>query len=132
MRARASSVSAPRLSSAQHGPPAPPMYAGVGMRRRTGGPCLAHPNRSSRLHTAGKAAMVSVLRPSRGGDFMKVGVAFPQYEIPVDAGAIREYAQGVERLGYGHIMVIDHVLGANTASRPGWNPPYTLDTIFHA
>ena len=62
---------------------------------------------------------------------MKVGVIFPQYEIEPDAGAIKDYTQAVEAMGFRHIMAIDHVLGANKASRPDWPGTYHLDTIFH-
>ena len=44
---------------------------------------------------------------------MKIGVVFPQTEIGADRGAIREYAERVEHLGYAHILAYDHVLGAD-------------------
>ncbi len=62
---------------------------------------------------------------------MRIGVTFPQTEIGNDPIAIRDYAQQVEALGYRHLLVYDHVLGANTASRPGWTGPYTSETPFH-
>lgn len=62
---------------------------------------------------------------------MRFGVVFPQTEIGADAGAIREFAQAAEELGYHHILAYDHVLGANPASRPGWRPPYTNKDMFH-
>ena len=62
---------------------------------------------------------------------MRIGVTFPQTEIGNDPIAIRDYAQQVEGLGYRHLLVYDHVLGANTASRPGWTGPYTSETPFH-
>ncbi len=37
----------------------------------------------------------------------------------------------VEELGFGHILAFDHVVGANTASRPGWDKPYDLTSQFH-
>ena len=61
---------------------------------------------------------------------MKVGAIFPHDTIEPDAGAIRAYAQGVEELGFSHIMSYDHVIGANTANRPGWQG-YDLDSKFH-
>ena len=36
---------------------------------------------------------------------MKVGGIFPQTEIGTDPGAMREYAQAVEQLGYGHVAI---------------------------
>src|ERR1700689_2302371 len=62
---------------------------------------------------------------------MQVGVYFPQYEIPPEPQAIREYAQGVEAMGFNHLLIMDHVVGANRASRPDWTATYDLDTVFH-
>jgi probable F420-dependent oxidoreductase len=62
---------------------------------------------------------------------MRIGVVFPQTEIGDDPAAIRAYAQAVEGMGYRHILVYDHVIGANTASRPDWRGPYNLETPFH-
>jgi probable F420-dependent oxidoreductase len=62
---------------------------------------------------------------------MKLGVVFPQTEIGTDPAAVRDYAQAAETLGYDHILAYDHVLGANTDSRPGWKPPYTYKDPFY-
>jgi probable F420-dependent oxidoreductase len=62
---------------------------------------------------------------------MRIGVVFPQTEIGDDPAAIRAYAQAVEGMGYKHILVYDHVIGANTASRPNWSGPYNVETPFH-
>jgi probable F420-dependent oxidoreductase len=62
---------------------------------------------------------------------MKIGVVFPQTEIGNDPVAIRDYAQAAEDLGYRHILVYDHVLGASTANRPDWRGAYTSETPFH-
>ena len=62
---------------------------------------------------------------------MRIGVVFPQTEIGEDPIAIRDYAQAAEQLGYQHLLIYDHVLGASTASRPDWSGPYTSDTLFH-
>src|SRR5689334_10438213 len=62
---------------------------------------------------------------------MRFGVIFPQTEFGNDPIAIRDYAQAVEDMGYQHILVYDHVLGASTANRPDWRGPYTSDTPFH-
>ncbi len=62
---------------------------------------------------------------------MRIGVVFPQIEFGNDPVAIRDYAQTVEALGYRHLLVYDHVLGAETASRPGWTGAYTAENPFH-
>jgi len=62
---------------------------------------------------------------------MRVGVIFPQTEIGTDAGAIRAYCAQVERLGFSHLAVYDHVLGADPDVHTGWTGPYDIDTQFH-
>ena len=44
---------------------------------------------------------------------MQIGAIFPQTEIGSDPGAVREYAQAAEELGYSHLFIADHVLGAS-------------------
>jgi len=60
-----------------------------------------------------------------------IGVVFPQVEIGTDPGAIRDYAQAVEAMGYTHILTFDHVLGANPDRPGGWKGPYTYRHSFH-
>jgi probable F420-dependent oxidoreductase len=62
---------------------------------------------------------------------MRIGVVFPQTEIGSDPAVVRDYAEAAESLGYDHIVIYDHVLGANTASRPKWAGPYTAAHSFH-
>jgi probable F420-dependent oxidoreductase len=62
---------------------------------------------------------------------VRIGVVFPQVEIGQDPGAIRDYAQAVEALGYTHILTFDHVLGANPERPGGWKGPYTYRHSFH-
>jgi probable F420-dependent oxidoreductase len=64
---------------------------------------------------------------------MKLGVVFPQVEIGNDPAAIRDYAQVAEELGYDHLLVYEHVLGASRAKIESLNlrPPYTNRLAFH-
>lgn len=62
---------------------------------------------------------------------MKIGVVFPQIEIGDNPDIIAGFATTAEELGYHHIVVYDHVLGAGTASRPDWRGPYTSASMFH-
>jgi probable F420-dependent oxidoreductase len=62
---------------------------------------------------------------------VRVGVVFPQTESGTDVGAIREYLQAVEQLGYVHLVAYDHVLGADASTRPEWKGPYDARTPFH-
>lgn len=62
---------------------------------------------------------------------IKLGVVFPHNEIGVDPIAIRDYAQGAEELGADHMMIYDHVLGADPDRPGGWDGPYDKDVAFH-
>jgi probable F420-dependent oxidoreductase len=62
---------------------------------------------------------------------VEIGVTFPQTEIGSDPAVVRDYAQTAEGLGFNHILVYDHVLGADTASRPEWGRRYTANDQFH-
>jgi hypothetical protein len=61
---------------------------------------------------------------------MQVGVIFPQNEVDVDPVAIRDYASAVEGLDYSHLVVYDHVVGADPTHRPSWQG-YTSEHLFH-
>ena len=62
---------------------------------------------------------------------MKTGVVFPQTEIGNDPVVIRDFAQAVEELGFQHLLVYDHVLGADPDRPGGWKGPYDKDSAFH-
>jgi len=63
---------------------------------------------------------------------MKLGVVFPQNEIGNDPLVIRDYAQAAEHLGYNHLLIFDHVLGAHPDRFEGrFKPPYNHQTPFH-
>ena len=49
---------------------------------------------------------------------MKIGVSFPTTRIGHDSGAVREFVQTAEDLGYSHIRILDHVVGANPDKHP--------------
>lgn len=59
---------------------------------------------------------------------MRIGVVFPTLEV-TDPGAIRDYAQAAEDLGYAHLSAWEHVVGADLRSRPDWTGPATLQAI---
>ncbi len=60
---------------------------------------------------------------------MELGVVFPQTEIGTDPGAIAAVARAAEDLGFGHVLVYDHVLGA--VPRGGEWLGYTYEDAFH-
>src|SRR5262249_56350130 len=63
---------------------------------------------------------------------MKAGVVSPQIELGGDPGAVKSFAQAAEDLGYDHIVIYDHVLGAVHAGRePKLTGPYKEDDPFH-
>ena len=62
---------------------------------------------------------------------MRIGVVFPQSELGDDQVLVRDFAQTAEGLGYSHLLVFDHVLGAGLARRPGWRGAYDADDSFH-
>ncbi|XOV85519.1 MAG: LLM class F420-dependent oxidoreductase [bacterium] len=62
---------------------------------------------------------------------MKIGVVFPQTEIGADPDRVAKFAITAEALGFDHLLAYDHVLGANTASRPDWQGPYNSESMFH-
>jgi len=67
---------------------------------------------------------------------MKIGAVFPQLEIGADPAEIARYAREVERMGFDHLVIYDHVLGAHPDRPPGWSgpharAPYTHESLFH-
>lgn len=61
---------------------------------------------------------------------MRIGAIFPQKEIGADPAAVRDYAQAAEDLGYDHLLVYDHVLGADASKHEGWTGLSHTD-MFH-
>jgi probable F420-dependent oxidoreductase len=62
---------------------------------------------------------------------VQLGVIFPQTEIGADPTAVRDFAQAAEELGFAHLIVFDHVLGADTAHYRDWQGPYNHRDMFH-
>ena len=63
---------------------------------------------------------------------MKVGAIYPQIGLGGDPGAVKAFAQAAEELGYDHIVIYDHVLGADHAGRePELRGPYKNTDPFH-
>ena len=58
---------------------------------------------------------------------MKTGVIFPQTECGTDVGAIGEFVRDVEAMGFDHLFVADHVLGAD----PKFHSHPSLATYSH-
>ena len=62
---------------------------------------------------------------------MEIGIVFPHNEIGTDPGAIKAWAQGAEGLGARHMLIYDHVLGADPDRPGGFRGPYDKDIAFH-
>lgn len=62
---------------------------------------------------------------------MEIGAVIPHHEIGNDPGAIRAFAQGAEALGSTHLLVYDHVVGADRNRPGGFEGPYDSNTAFH-
>ncbi|WP_261567307.1 LLM class F420-dependent oxidoreductase [Frankia gtarii] len=63
---------------------------------------------------------------------MKVGVQFPNESFVSEPSAVRDFAQTAEGLGYSHLLVYEHVLGAEHVRRdPPLTVPYNESTVFH-
>jgi probable F420-dependent oxidoreductase len=56
---------------------------------------------------------------------VRLGAVFPQAEFGrVDPEEVVGFAQRLEDAGYDHMMVFDHVLGADSTVRPDWSGAY--------
>ena len=60
---------------------------------------------------------------------MQIGALVPFGDIGGGPDVVRDYAQGLEAAGYDFLEAPDHVLGANTASRPGWEAVHARDDL---
>jgi len=60
-----------------------------------------------------------------------VGATFPQTEIGADVGGVRAYAEAAQDLGFKHLLIYDHVLGADPEAYAPWDRPYSAHTMFH-
>lgn len=63
---------------------------------------------------------------------LRIGATYPQIELGGDPAAVRQLGLATESLGYDHLVVYDHVVGAEHADRdPALWGPYTEHDPFH-
>ena len=62
---------------------------------------------------------------------MKIGIVLPHHEIGSNPDDMKAFATGAEALGADHILLYDHVLGADRDRPGGFEGPYDKDTQFH-
>jgi probable F420-dependent oxidoreductase len=63
---------------------------------------------------------------------MKLGVIYPQIELNGDPLALDRYARSIEAMGYDHLLMYDHVVGAvHDGREPKLTGPYSERNPFH-
>ncbi|MGH9028039.1 MAG: LLM class F420-dependent oxidoreductase [Acidimicrobiales bacterium] len=62
---------------------------------------------------------------------MRYGVILPQTEIGPDPDDVVSFAKVAEDSGFEFVVVYDHVLGADSSTRPGWSGAYDAGDQFH-
>ena len=62
---------------------------------------------------------------------MKLGISLPVTDLGADPVVLRDFAQLAEGIGYHHLVVYDHVVGVDPASRPDWDGVDSSDDIYH-
>jgi probable F420-dependent oxidoreductase len=62
---------------------------------------------------------------------IRIGAVFPHFSLGTDIPAIRDFAHGIEAIGFDHIYVYDHVLGGDATDRPELHGRYTSRHPFH-
>ena len=63
---------------------------------------------------------------------MQIGVVYPQIELQGDPHALRDFACSIEELGFHHLVMYDHVVGAVGEDRdPPLTGPYRETDPFH-
>jgi probable F420-dependent oxidoreductase len=60
----------------------------------------------------------------------RIGAVVPQTELPLDISQVRHWFEQVERTNFDHVLIYDHVLGADTSVRPGWSGAYAASDPF--
>jgi probable F420-dependent oxidoreductase len=59
---------------------------------------------------------------------VQIGAVLAQNELGPDVAALRDYAQGVQDLGYSFVVVTDHVVGADASDHPRLDRVYPIET----
>ncbi|HEX5414901.1 MAG TPA: LLM class F420-dependent oxidoreductase [Chloroflexota bacterium] len=62
---------------------------------------------------------------------MQLGAVFSNSEVGASVSTIRDWAQGLEDLGYDFAVVSDHVVGADPAAYPELPRVFSVDTRVH-
>ncbi|HJY73466.1 MAG TPA: LLM class flavin-dependent oxidoreductase, partial [Streptosporangiaceae bacterium] len=59
---------------------------------------------------------------------LKFGATYPTLDLGTDPAVLRDWAVGMESIGFDEIFIPEHVVGINAGLRPDWEPlnPNTL------
>jgi probable F420-dependent oxidoreductase len=59
---------------------------------------------------------------------IKYGTTYPTMDLGTDPNILRDWAQGLESIGYDELYIPEHVVGVDISKRPEWRPldPNTL------
>src|SRR5438105_4476039 len=60
---------------------------------------------------------------------IKFGATYPTQDVGTDPDTLRQWAVGLEEIGFDEIFIPEHVVGINAHERPDWAPlnPTTLE-----
>lgn len=64
-------------------------------------------------------------------DSTRFGVLLPHEEVGAEPKDIQAFALAVEAAGFDYLASPEHVIGADTSSRPDWQGRYDATSIFH-
>lgn len=62
---------------------------------------------------------------------VRLGVVLPQVEIGPRPADLEAFVGAAEAAGFSYVVVYDHVLGADSTTRPDWPGPYDATSSFH-
>jgi len=67
----------------------------------------------------------------KGHGALRLGVVLPQAEIDTtDPLVVGDFAVRMEQAGFDHLLAFEHVLGADSTKRPGWEGYYNHESPF--
>jgi probable F420-dependent oxidoreductase len=62
---------------------------------------------------------------------VQIGAVLAQSEVGPDVAGLRDYAQGVQDLGYDFLVAADHVAGTDAAAHPELDRVFSIESYLH-
>ncbi|HEX2034183.1 MAG TPA: LLM class F420-dependent oxidoreductase [Chloroflexota bacterium] len=62
---------------------------------------------------------------------MQFGAVLSQHDFGTDVAGLRDYAQGLQDLGYDFLVISDHVVGADPSAHPELERVFPIETVVH-